>query len=53
MNGDLAELLNAAETGGVRNAQEILKDDEFVDAKREECIKVREEMCNVGDVHEL
>ena len=34
MNGDAAELLNAAETGGVRNSEEIWKDDEFVDANR-------------------
>ena len=34
MNGDLAQLLYAAETGGVRNAEEILKDDEF-DGNRE------------------
>ena len=27
MNGDLAELVNAAETGGVGNAEEILKDE--------------------------
>ena len=36
MNEDLAELLNAAEAGGVRNAEEILKDDEFVDARCEQ-----------------
>ena len=32
MSGDLAELLSAAKTGGATNAEEILKDDEFVDA---------------------
>ena len=47
LHGDLAELLNAAETGGVRNAKEILKDDEFVDADREKWIKARKEMCYV------
>ena len=44
MNGDAAELLNAAETGGVRNSEEIWKDDEFVDANREKYIKARKEM---------
>ena len=34
-NGDLAEVLTTAEVGGVINAEEILKDDEFVDASRE------------------
>ena len=37
MNGDLPELLNASETGGVRNAGEIL--DEFVDTNREKCVQ--------------
>ena len=44
MSGGLAELLNAAETGGVRNAEEILQDDEFVDANREKCIEASEEV---------
>ena len=39
MNGDLTEMLNAAETGGARNAEEIIKDDKFVDVNREQCIK--------------
>ena len=37
-NREEVELLNAVETGGVRNAQ-ILKDDVFVDANRDRCIK--------------
>ena len=41
MNGDLAELLDAARTGGARNAEEILVDDD-----REKCIKVTEK-CTV------
>ena len=54
VNGDLAELLNAAETGGVRNAEAFLKDDEFVDANREKCIKARKGNVQcVGEVHEL
>ena len=44
MSGGLAELLNAAETGGVRSAEEILEDDEFVDANTERCIEASEEM---------
>ena len=47
MNGDLAELLNAAETGGVRHLEKILTDDEFVGANREKCIKATEEMFSV------
>ena len=47
MNGDLAELLNAAETGGVRNAEEILKGDEFVGANRAKCIQPSKEMDSV------
>ena len=51
---DLAELLNATETGGVRNAEDMLKDDELVDANREKCIKASEENVHcVGEVHEL
>ena len=34
LKGALTEVSNAAETGGV-NAEEILKADDFVDAKRE------------------
>ena len=51
MNGDLAELLNAAETGGVRIVEEYLKDHVLVGANREKCIKVREEMRSVLAMH--
>ena len=47
MSGDLAYLLNAAETGGVRNAKEIPEDDEFVDANREKRRKASKEMYSV------
>ena len=33
--------------GGVRNAEEILKDHEFVDANRERCVTAAEEMYSV------
>ena len=46
-NGDLAELLNAAETSKVRNVEEIFKDDVCVDATREKCIKASKEMHSV------
>ena len=46
-DGDLAELLNAAETGGIGNAEEILKDDEDFDANQEEWINARKEMYRV------
>ena len=48
MNGVLAELWNSAETDGVRNVEEIWKDDEFVDANSEMCIKASKEMYSVG-----
>ena len=47
MNRGLAELLFAAETSGVRNVEEILKDDESVDGNREICIKARKEVYSV------
>ena len=46
-NGDLAELLNAAEAGGVRNVEELLKDDELVAANTEKCIKASKELFSV------
>ena len=48
------ELLNAAEAGIVRNADEILKDDELVAANREKWHRgqQRDVQC-VGEVHEL
>ena len=46
-NGDLAEMLNAAEAGGVRNVEELLKDDELVAANTEKCIKPSEELFSV------
>ena len=46
-NGDLAELLNAAEAGGVRNVEELLKDDELVAANTEKCIKASKELLSV------
>ena len=39
MNGDLVELLDAAETDGVRGVEEILKDDEYVEANAEKRTK--------------
>ena len=44
MNGDPAEILNAAEKYGVRSAEEILKDNEFVGENREKCLKTSKEM---------
>ena len=35
MNGELAEILDAAEADGVRNLEENLKEDAFVDANKE------------------
>ena len=46
MIGDLAELLNAFETGGVGNAEEILEDDASVDANRE-CASRKTKKCTV------
>ena len=47
MNGDLAELLNATETGGVTNVEGILIHKEFVDANADKCMKASKEMCSV------
>ena len=47
MNGDLAELLNAAETGGVSKVEGILIDEEIVDANADKCMKASKEMCSV------
>ena len=47
MNGELAELLDAAEAGGVRNLEEILRMDAFVDAHKEKCAKASSELYSV------
>ena len=39
MNGELAEMLNAADTTRIVNTEEILGEDQFVDANRERCRK--------------
>ena len=52
MNEDLAELLSAAKTGGVRNAEDILKDDEFVANRQVDEGQSRNVPC-VGEVHDL
>ena len=46
LNGDLAELLNPSETDGVRDAEDVLKDDELVDDNREKCIDASREVCS-------
>ena len=40
MNRELAEMLDVAEADGVRNLEEILKEDAFLDANKEACAKV-------------
>ena len=47
INGDMAELLSAAETDGLRVVEEILKDVEFVEANGEKCIKASSELYSV------
>ena len=47
MNGGLVEILEAAETDGVRNLDQTLKEDTFVDANQENCVKASKEMYSV------
>ena len=47
MNGELAELSHAAEAGGVRNLEEILRMDALVDANKEKCAKASSELYSV------
>ena len=47
MKAVLAELLSAVETGGARNAEDILEDDVLVDANRDTCFKASKEMYSV------
>ena len=44
MNGELAEILDAAEADGVRNLEEILKEDAYVDANKKNCVKASREL---------
>ena len=44
LNGDLAKILDAAEVRGMRNLEEMPKEDVFVDAGRESCIKASREL---------
>ena len=47
MNEELVEMLNAAETSGIENTEEVLREDQFVDANRERCMKASREMYSV------
>ena len=47
MSGELLEMLITAETSGTESKDEVLKEDRFVDANRERCMKTRREMCSV------
>ena len=46
-------MLHAAEADGVRNIEEILKEDVFIDANKRKCIKAIRELYRVREVHEL
>ena len=46
MSGEVAEILDAAEADGVRNLEEISKEDAFVGARHEDASR-REESCTV------
>ena len=47
MCGELAQMLDAAETTGIGNMEEILGEDQFVDANRERCRKPSREIHGV------
>ena len=47
MCGELAEMLDAAETTGIGNTEEILGEDLFVDANQERCRKASREIHSV------
>ena len=47
MNKDLAELLDAAETDGVKGVEESQEHDKFVDANKVKCTRVSREMYSV------
>ena len=47
MNGELVEMLSAAETHGIENTEEILGEEQFVDANPERCTYASRETCNV------
>ena len=47
MNGDLVELLDAAETDGVKGVEESQEHDKFVDANKVKCTRVSREMYSV------
>ena len=47
MNGELAEMLKAAEADGIESSEEVLREAKFVDANRERCVKAGEEMYGV------
>ena len=47
MSGELVEMLITAETNGVESAEEVLKEDRFVDASQERCMKASREMYSV------
>ena len=51
MNGELAELLDAAEADGVRNLEEILKEDAFAVENKETGVKATRELHS--EIHEL
>ena len=49
----MVDTSNAAETDGVRNIQEILKEDVFVDAEKNASRHAETVVQRVGEVHEL
>ena len=52
MNGELAQILDAAEADGVRNLEEILEENAFV-MQTKKCVKASRVVQRVGEVHKL
>ena len=47
LHKELAEVMRAVETGGIRTAEDVLRDDDFVDLNRARCVKASKEMHSI------
>ena len=51
MNRDLAEMLVAVETDGIKNFEEVSKEDTFMDANKGACVKASSELYSAPTRH--
>ena len=47
LHDELAEVMRAVETGGIRTAEDVLRDDDFVDLNRARCVRASKEMHSI------